>query len=428
MSQYNQNILHPTDEELALRKAKREQKEAERKAKLQKKTLLAQEKADKDARTVAATNAVHAAGYPDFRAVPNYNRMQGKPMARPVARSQARPVARPQARPVSRPAYGNQPRSRPNYNSKPKARPGYDFARVNGNYVAVPVTKRGNVPVAAVRATGAARNPQALARDRSGRAAKVRYDPYRMNAQQYASWARNPGRSDVIGIDCRSNAKPTRSMNTKAVSAPAYTRVNTSGYHKIATINDRRGQPVKVPVNSYGYVSQPYLRQVQAQRPKNAIKMDSARTSRKVMGPNLTPYQARPWIMDPSSMDIKGIDAPKTAKVTYSRPKTMEEAKALQAKKNKINGAKGGKATAAKKKAAKATAAKKVAKPAAKKVAKPVAKKAPAKAPAKKVAKPAAKKVSKPVAKQTQLAVANKKAKKAPAKAPAKKKAAVKKK
>ena len=374
MSQYNQNILRPTEEERAYRQMKREKKAAQKSAILQKKMLEAEQDKEKAQRAQEATAYLRKGNFGDYRAVPAYNK---------------------------RPAGG----------------PGYDFARVNNHYMAVPVTKKGNVPVAVVRKTGAARSPQALARDYKGPAAKVRYDPYRMNAQQYASWARNPGRSDVIGIDCRANAKPTRSMNARAAPAPAYTRVSTEGFHKTAVIKDRKGQPVRIPVNSYGHVSGPYLKKVQAARPKSAIQIDNARTSKRVMGPNLTPYQARTWIMDPGSVDIKGIDAPKDAKVTYVRPKTEEAAKELQKKRNKINGSKGGKVTAAKRKAAAPKAA-----------AKPAVKKAVAKKPAvKKVAaKPVVKKVAapKPVVTQTTLS-ANKKAKKvskpAAKKAPARK-------
>jgi len=261
------------------------------------------------------------------------------------------------------------------YNRKPVNTRGYDFARINGRTVAVPVTRQGYVPVRAVKGTHAARSPAAIRADNAGKPAKIRY-PAQMTAKQYGKWASNPGRSDVIGVDCldRRYGPTVRSNNMKA-SAPAYTRVDTSRYHKFSEIKDQRGNTVRIPVNQYGKVSQNYMKEVQASRSKASIMADNARTSKKVMGTSQTPYQARTWILDPSAVDIKGIDAPKDAKVTYVRPKTEEAAKELQRKRNAINGKKGGLATAAKKKAA-------APKKAAPKKAVAVPKKAPAKKPA----------------------------------------------
>ena len=344
MSQYNQNLFSKTDEERALAEQRKALRAEKKRTLTNEKIAKAQVKRDHQKRVNEAAAYLREKGYNDVSV----------------------------------------------YNRKPKARPGYDFAKINGNYVAVPVTKRNTVPVAAVRATGAARSPQSLARDRAGPAHKIRYDPRRMNVQQYAGWASNPGRADVIGIDCRSNVKPTRSMNAApramapaARSAPAYRRVDTGKYRHTAPIKDTRGNTVKVPINQYGYVNPFYLKDVQNNRTKSAVKLDAARTSKRVMGPNITPYQARTWILDPASMDIKGIDAPKDAKVTYVRPKTEEKAKELQRKRNQIAGKKGGQATAKKRAEAKKAQAKPAAKKAAPKAAvkkavakKPVAKKA----------------------------------------------------
>ena len=265
-------------------------------------------------------------------------------------------------------------------NAKPASAQGrydYEMVRVNGARMAVPVNPvQRNVPVSAVRATGAARSPESLKRDMKQKSDVV-YDPRRMSAQQYASWANYPGRSDVVGIDCRSNCKPNRNM--KARNIPAY-QVRTPVSRSAQIVRVPGGKPVIVPTDRSGNVPRAFLREVESVRPNSARALDRSQTSKRVLSDVGTPYQMRPWIIDPGSCDIRGIDAPENAKVTVRRPRTEAEAKAIQARKNKINGKKGGKATAAKMKAAKHAAKKAPAKKAP--AAQSAAKKAPAKAPA----------------------------------------------
>jgi len=365
MSTYNESLLNRTPEEQALREEQRKLREAKKRANTAKKIADVRYKTKLENDKVAANQLLVEKGY---------------------AHLSSRNVA--------------------SHNSK--GRYDYEMVKYGNSSIAVPVTPvRRKVPAAAVRATGASRSPEDLKRDKM-RKSSVVHSPTGMSAYQYVDWKKNPGRSDVVGIDCRSNCKPTVSMNARSI--PAYKVRTPVSRNSTTLVKVPGGKPVIVPYDKNGNVPRAYLKAVDAQRANSSRALDASRTSKRVLSDVGTPYQMRPWIVDPGSCDIRGIDAPANAKVTVHRPRTEAEAKAIQARKNKINGKKGGKATAAKVKAAKKTskpAAKPVAKKAAKPVAKPVAKKAAVKAPAKPklpardasgkfVAKKAAKPASKP--------------------------------
>lgn len=348
-------------------------------------------------------------------------------------------------------------------NARPGAPAGYGYYRDGNRQVPVPVTKDGYVRKDYLMAVQRGRSPRAVAMDSAKPSAKVY--PARVTPKQAGPWIKNPGYADIPGIDAPKGTRPTVYVSRNAAPVPAKVPVTVRQPVAVSRnvshaqppymsaravmpvskgvsgvrMRDPQGRTFVVPVNKNGTVPKAYLHNINDARPERARQRDARMTSRYVIPASPTPYQARPWIVNPGRYDIPGVDAPSGQPVTYrtarspeaanrkrqvaskktAATKPRENGRFVSADEAKRKGTQSGKPTAkkpstAKKKAPSKTATKAPVKKApAKKVSKPaqpVKKTAPKKPSAAKTAKRAPSKApSNTAGRQTTLAVNNRK-------------------
>lgn len=245
---------------------------------------------------------------------------------------------------------------------------GYGYYRDGNRQMPVPVTPKGYVPKGYLMAVQNGRTPQSIARDAQGASARVY--PSRLTPKQAGPWIKNPGYADIPGIDAPRGTKPTvhfKSRNIAPARAPvsiqppvpyqgraqAPVRSRNVAPDRPAYMDpkmlypvsksvtpvrmaDPQGRPFVIPQNASGTVPKTYLHNINDARPASARARDQAINSRYVLPAAPTPYQARPWVVNPGKYDIPGIDADADTPTTYRPPRSPEAAE----KKRKMNGKK----------------------------------------------------------------------------------------
>ena len=249
-----------------------------------------------------------------------------------------------------------------------KAPAGYGYYRDGNRQMPVPVTPKGYVPKSYLMAVQNGRSPQSIARDSQGASARVY--PSRLTPKQAGPWIKNPGYADIPGIDAPRGTRPTvhfKSRNVAPARAPVSVQppvpYNGPARAPVRSRNvapdrpaymdpkmlypvsksvtpvkmaDPQGRPFVIPQNASGTVPKTYLHNINDARPASARARDQAINSKYVLPAAPTPYQARPWVMNPGKYDIPGIDADADAPTTYRPPRSPEAA----TKKRKMNGKK----------------------------------------------------------------------------------------
>ena len=237
---------------------------------------------------------------------------------------------------------------------------GYGYYKQGNRMMPVPVTKDGYVRQDYLKAVQKGRSPQAIARDADSVSARVY--PARVTPRQAGPWIKNPAYADIPGIDAPRDQPPTvyKSRNVAPARAPVSVQqprpypgrapvqapvrygsrnvapqppyMGTQALLPVAKgvsgfkAKDPQGREFVIPQNQSGSVPKAYLNYINDARPARAREIDAARASKYVLPASPTPYQARPWVVNPGRYDISGIDAPEGTPTTYRTARSPEAA------------------------------------------------------------------------------------------------------
>ena len=339
---------------------KRQEKIAKRQARNAEKASRSEANRQKAQRRMAARAVLDNAGYTDI-ALANMKQACTGPGCKP--QPALRPQTYDQRVAVQNRNIRNQERAAARSQTvvveKTKAAPvakGYGYYNQGNRMMPVPVTKDGYVRRDYLEAVQRGRSPQAIARDAGSVSARVY--PARVTPKQAGPWIKNPAYADIPGIDAPRDQPPTvyRSRNIAPVRVPVsvqqprpytgrapvrYGSRNTApqppymGTQALLPVSkgvsgyrarDPQGREFVIPQNRSGSVPKAYLNHINDARPARAREADAARASKYVLPASPTPYQARPWVVNPGRYDIPGIDAPEGTPTTYRTARSPEAA------------------------------------------------------------------------------------------------------
>ena len=349
---------------------KRQEKLAKKQARNAEKAARSEANRQRSQRKMAARAILDREGYTDI-ALANMKACEGpscgpQPAIRPKTYNENVAIANRNIRQQER--ANQRAHAQAPVRSRNVAPAGYGYYRDGNRQMPVPVTPKGYVPKSYLMAVQNGRSPQSIARDAQGASARIY--PSRLTPKQAGPWIKNPGYADIPGIDAPRGTRPTvhfKSRNIAPTRAPVSVQppvpYNGPARAPVRSRNvapdrpaymdpkmlypvsksvtpvrmaDPQGRPFVIPQNASGTVPKTYLHNINDARPASARARDQAINSRYVLPAAHTPYQARPWVVNPGKYDIPGIDADADTPTTCRPPRSPEAA----AKKRKMNGKK----------------------------------------------------------------------------------------